>query len=131
FARRHLEEDYSESPDIAALVRWFLAQKLRRHIRERSRHHLLTTPTIDWFRRIACERLSEAKVQHLDAVRLRDHHVCAPQVAMNDPVFVCVRQRLGQLNAIADDRGQWQGADAYQRAQGASPHMLHHDENVL
>ena len=33
---------------------------------------------------------------------------------MDDAAAVCVRERVGDLDAIAHDAGEWQAADGYQ-----------------
>ena len=107
FARGSFIQHDSKRPDIAPLVGIMAEQHLRRQIRKRPGD---AAPRMIVAR--SCRRRLElgrnpprkAEVEHFRAAIGADDDIGGLQIAMNDAPFVRVRERVGDLNAIANHR---------------------------
>jgi len=81
-----------------------------------------------YFRQVFIPQLlGEPKIQNFGAPFRRNHHVGRFQVAVNHPAVVRVRQRVGNLRAVAQDRVRRQAALRHHRRQRLSLHVLQRD----
>ena len=108
-ARSPFVQQRAEAEDVAPRVGWFSRRLLRRHVRERAHHApgaaLATTSASRRRGRPRGRRaaqLRQAEVEHLDGAVLPDHDVGGLEVAMDDPVRVRGRQRVGHRDPDAE-----------------------------
>ncbi len=131
---RHFVEHDAERPEIAASVAGLAFQGLRSHVSERAGHHRMIggrRPRL----RVAFEQFRwlphrQAEIQHLDRPVGRDQDVVRLQIAVNDAAVVSVRQRVGNLDAVADRRLGGQPVRGNEIEQRAPFHVLHRDERL-
>jgi hypothetical protein len=78
-----------------------------------------------------CHRFCETEIENLQRAIGADLDVRRFQVAMDDAAVVRMRQRVGQLAAIANHLVERQPAVGNQRVERRSVHELHDDEGPL
>ena len=91
-AGNHLNEDYAQSPDIAALINGFAKDLLGSHIRERPRGR-------DALRRAGCgDNPSEAEINDLGHLIIGNNDVRRLDVAVHDVARMSRAQPSGDLD---------------------------------
>ena len=130
-AGRHLVEQHSESPQIAAGSGRLALQHFRRHVGERAAADGgYRSGSRGGFRRRGAGAIGQAKVHNLDAPLLGDEHVRAFQIAVHDSSLVRVRERFGGLDAVVEHFVQAEPLFGNPVAQPPAIHELHDDEVV-
>jgi hypothetical protein len=144
-ARQHLEQDDAERPDVGALVHPSSSCLFWGHVgggaeddteRGRAVRECRRIERIQAGPRRRVERLGQAEVQNLDRSVLCDLHVRRLEIAVNDPLFVCRLECLGDLAGDADGIANRQGPAV--RCDGPIEHQIRerrafnqfHDERV-
>ena len=106
-AGRHLVQNDPKCPDVRARIGRFANDDFGRHVTGCAHHHtglreslLRLRPSIF----VAVLVSSDAEIQDLHATLRHDDDVRALEVAVHDAVLVRVAYRIGDLNAVADQR---------------------------
>ena len=127
----HFIEDHAEAPDVGTVIDRLAAGLLRRHVGGGSHHDALSRAGNRGHVRLVRGRrphLGEAEIEHLHVIARADEDVGGLDVAVDDARGMRGVQRVGDLDAHVEHRGQAQRTGGEPILQRRALQILHDDE---
>src|SRR5262249_49608396 len=130
-SRGHFVKNCTQRKNIAPMVQLLPLHLLRRHVGDRSHHHLRRSERIARLLRIRGCKLShsrETEVENLDGSALVHHDVRGLQVAMNDGLVMGGSDSAWQRYCEFEELLQGQATFGDQAIEGLAIDQFHGDE---